>query len=66
MSLPLHYDVQLICKDCGTVFDVIKLDSTVEVITTPEGRRVRGVMMWVPNECSQCHNLKVVKSETEQ
>lgn len=56
----LNWSFEIKCVDCGSVLIVESVDPTVERL--PQG--VRLVMMTIPNECPDCHNLRVVKKGT--
>ena len=60
-SEPLHWIVQIVCKDCGAVYEVTNPDPSKEIIPSRNGTRMRGVLVWVPNEGADCHNLRVVR-----
>lgn len=62
MIPPLNWLVQIVCKDCGHTRQVVEPDTTREILRNSKGKRMRGVLVWIPNECPECRNLRLVKS----
>jgi hypothetical protein len=61
----LNWDVLIRCKDCGEVRRVVKPDKGVEVIERESGPPLRMVLIWVPNACPECKNIRAVDDDGE-
>ena len=59
MSDPIHWQVHITCLTCAAEFDV-DADPSRDVVLAKSGQRKRLLLLWVPNECPKCHNLRVV------
>jgi len=53
---PQAWVVHIECSFCGASFTVENPDYSREVL----GERTRAVLIWVPQECPACHNIRVV------
>jgi hypothetical protein len=52
----LNWEVMIVCRDCGTEYEVTKPNSSVELLP----KRGRMILVHVPNECPKCHSLHQV------
>lgn len=55
----LNWTLSISCIDCGYT-GYPKPDPTKNVLKMKNGERIRGALLWFPNECPKCHNLKVI------
>ena len=63
MSEELHWHIHIVCKDCGHERRIVNPDPSVDVLEGSENgkkKRMRGVLVFIPNECPECKNLKLV------
>jgi len=56
----LNWDVLIRCKDCGEVRRVLKPDTSVELVEREAGGPLRMVLVWIPNACPDCKNIREV------
>lgn len=57
-ELPFNWHVYIVCVDCGAEYKVDNPKPSLEVL---EEKRIRVVLLYVPNECPTCHSFRVVK-----
>jgi ribosomal protein S27E len=60
-TVPLNWHVKIVCRDCGSIYDVQRSRVDCSVDRLPAGQRM--LLLTVPNECPDCHNLHVVPKE---
>lgn len=60
-TLPFHFRVFLVCKDCGQQLEVSDPNPTKELVDL-EQRTRWCLLQGLPNECPKCHNLRIVAS----
>lgn len=56
-TVRLNWTFSIECIDCGAEYVCKNVDPSVERLEN--GNRI--AMVWFPNECPKCHNLRVVK-----
>jgi ribosomal protein S27E len=61
-SIRFGWELILRCKDCGAVHVLDENSDGVSLSLTfaNEKRRTRIALIHLPNECPDCHNLRVV------
>lgn len=59
-ALPLNWDFKIVCRDCGERLHVESVNPSTERLAN--GARI--VILTIPNECPECHNLRVVPKES--
>ena len=58
-TVPVNWTFKIECVDCKATWTVDSADPSIERL--PNGGRL--VMLMIPNECPECHNLHVVKAK---
>lgn len=62
----LNFKFRFECVDCGAAFLHASPDQSVQSVDVdgPDGETTsaRAVLLFVPDTCPQCHNLRVVPS----
>jgi hypothetical protein len=59
-TLPVNWETIIRCADCKTEFVISGDAASPSVGLVSPKQRVRMILLTVPNECPECHNLKVV------
>jgi DNA-directed RNA polymerase subunit RPC12/RpoP len=58
-KIPVNWTVHIECNDCGTRLMVASVNPSLERLEN--GTRM--LLLTVPNECPDCHNLRVLKGD---
>ncbi len=61
MAERLNFTFSFTCRDCRASFTIVKPNASNDVLQAPSGVRTRVVMLTVPNECPECHNIRLVR-----
>jgi hypothetical protein len=60
-TIPVNWETYIRCTSCKTEFSVGGNAASPSVGLVDPEARTRMILLTVPNECPECHNLRVLK-----